>query len=90
MRLAEPEDEEVMILAAKKKTMSVAVVRSATRRRVQCIAQTNTCMFCERGIKQGLERDSIHMAVRAKIQCCFRWCCLVGKLHPGHDHVVCS
>ena len=39
----------------------------------------------ERGIKQGQEKDSIHKAMRAKMQCCFRWYSLVVKLYPGHD-----
>ena len=65
-------------------TMCVAVVRSSTRRTAQCIAQTNIMYVSERGIKQGLEKDSIHKAMRAKMQCCFRWYSLVGKLYPGH------
>ena len=38
----------------------------------------------ERGITQGLEKDSIHVAMRAKMQCCFRWYFLVVKLYPVH------
>ena len=56
-------------MAAKdgRKTMCVAVVRSPTRRTAQCIAQTNIMYVSERGIKQDLEKDSIHMAMRAKM-----------------------
>ena len=39
----------------------------------------------ERGITQGLEKDSTHVAMRAKMQCCFRWYFLVEKLYPVHD-----
>ena len=53
--------------------------------RAQCIAQTNIMYVSERGIKQGQEKDSIHKAMRAKMQCCFRWYSLVAKLYPGHD-----
>ena len=41
----------------------------------------------ERGITQGLEKDSIHMAMRAKMQCCFRWYSPVVKLYPGQVDV---
>ena len=33
----------------------------------------------ERGITQGLEKDSIHVAMRAKMQCCFRLYFLVVR-----------
>ena len=70
--------------------MSVAVVPSATRRTAQCIVQTNIMYVSERRITQGLETDSIHFAMRAKMQRCFRWHCLVEKLYHGHDRGIYS
>ena len=90
---------EDTIVAARTKKMSVAVVRSAKRRTAQCIAQSYITHVSERGITQGLEKDSIHKAMRAKMQCCFHWCCLVEKywreleawvVNGGAGHLVCG
>ena len=44
-----------------------------------------SCMLLEKESHKAWEKDSIHMTMRAKMQCCFRWYSLVGKLYPGHD-----